>query len=658
MKKKILYLLVLFIITSISYTFKIKALNITNLEYIPSMYYTLQITKPKFYYHSDYQPYLKIDNKLLYCIEPEILVGVNKEYNVGNIEDIELSKEEMNKIILIGHYGYDYPNHQNYKYYLASQELIWKITRPSIEVLWSTQKHGVNDSYISVLKEKQEIMNLVNNHNKKPTFDSLTFNLKLNEEIVFTEDILRNFELISTNKNSVKLEDNKLTIKNTGYVGDDLIKLKNKSMYDNLKTEFFTLPTYQSLLLPRNRDEIYATLKIDSIFGKITIDKVDSKTLLKIGQGEASLKGTKIHIYNEKNELITEKVFNDKSIVIDNLPLGTYKIKEIESGKGYLKNETVFEVKITKDNLFPTITLKNDVIKSNVKIVKLYGLKLLPEKGAIFEITDKFNKVIEIKTNKVGEATIDLTYGTYLVHQKKGIKNHKLSDDFIIKIDENSLNSLEYEIINKEIKADIIINKIDSETKKLIIEKTKFNLFNKTTNELIDTYETVNGILKISTLSTGQYFLEEIESSKGYIKSNRKLAFAIDDKVEFLTDNFGNNYLEFNFENSKQTESIKITKLGVSKEKEVLLSNIIFEIYAKDDVIINDVIYYKKDELVETLVTIRGHVKTKPLLLGEYYIKEIKTHKDYILDNKMYDVNLNINNKITIKNQKIEKEKE
>ena len=63
-----------------------------------------------------------------------------------------------------------------------------------------------------------------------------------------------------------------------------------------------------------------------------------------------------------------------------------------------------------------------------------------------------------------------------------------------------------------------------------------------------------------------------------------------------------------------------------------MLDNVTFKIFAKEDIIIDNKLYYKKDELIDTVVTKNGIAFSKNIPIGTYYAKELKTVEGYVID--------------------------
>ena len=165
----------------------------------------------------------------------------------------------------ISYYGYDYPGHRTDNYYMAAQELIWKIVRPDIEVSWTT---GVNKSgsVIDVSKEKEEIESLVRSHSLIPSFAFNDISGFLGDEIVLTDEnnVLNDYDISDSKYHEIIREGNTIKIKlNDEKVDDEVITLTRKH-YDNMPLIVYYRRGSQSLAALRISNEKEASFKISN----------------------------------------------------------------------------------------------------------------------------------------------------------------------------------------------------------------------------------------------------------------------------------------------------------------------------------------------------------------------------------------------------------
>lgn len=129
-------------------------------------------------------------------------------------------------------------------------------------------------------------------------------------------------------------------------------------------------------------------------------------------------------------------------IKLDNLPLGTYTIKEHYDNNKYIKNEEEVTVEIKYIDRYTSvipkeITIKNFLKKGNLEIIKIDKDTRIPLENVLISISDDNHNIIyEGKTNKFGKIILDnLIYGNYYVKEiipPKGYDNLDLEYPVVI----------------------------------------------------------------------------------------------------------------------------------------------------------------------------------------------------------------------------------
>ena len=172
-----------------------------------------------------------------------------------------------------------------------------------------------------------------------------------------------------------------------------------------------------------------------------------------------------------------------------------------------------------------------------------------------------------------GKIEIELPYGTYLFHQLNSKKNYKKVEDFQVKENTESKRVQTFDLIDEEFSSKIKIIKIDGSTGSVIDDSVTFRIF----DILNDKYITIdgitdftaeNGVLIIDMLKAGNYYLEEIESPKGYMLNNEKIYFQIDDEDEFQYDG-DTPLLEIRVINNKEKITIDVPDTSKDTEQEL-----------------------------------------------------------------------------------------
>ena len=149
---------------------------------------------------------------------------------------------------------------------------------------------------------------------------------------------------------------------------------------------------------------------------------------------------------------------------------------------------------------------------------------------------------------------------------------------------------------------------------------------------------------------TGTYRLEEVDQViDGYLWNNQSHEFSIDEDSKLRTDSEYGIIFDTDFENTRVKGEIRIEKTGEVAEltengfefKNEPLEGVKFGLYALEDIVWNGKTIYSKDSLVaEKLTDSEGKIVFNELYLGKYYVKEIETLENYVLDEKTYEAEL------------------
>lgn len=577
-------------------------------------------------YLSDKVEYFEIDGNTAYCIEPGMPISTTDYIEMN---ELPYSNDIIEKIKLIGYYGYNYENHKTNNYRLATQALIWNLIGGQ-KVDFYTKQYGYGD-YIDISKEKEEIQNLINKHYLKPTINDIEE--FYNNEIIIKDanEVLDNYEIEYQGKNNVQIKNNALIIK---ILKQDKLILKRKK-YDNKTSVFYEGNNIKSQMIAvLTLDEIdKIEINLSPIFGELKINKKSNKESI------YTLKDAIYGIYDLENNLIKEIKTDKKGNAQAKLTKGKYYLKELKAPLGYHLDETKHYFEIDKENLIKELILEEEVIESKIKLKKKYGnssKELYDEPNITFLVYQNNELINKITTNEIGEATIILPYGKYTIKQENTKEGYLKVNDFEITVDGKN-KELKYELVDEEINAFVKIIKKDYETNETIKQKgIKFKIKNLDKNEYICenkecTYETnEEGYIITSERLKGNLLIEECKQYlNGYIWNKEKIKIFIGDKI---IDTY-----TIEFKNKRVKGQIKILKQGENE----LLENVKFNLYAKDNIIINNKIIYKKNELILTKTTNKeGIIIFDNLELGNYYIKEIETNNNYILDDKEYEISL------------------
>ncbi len=614
------------------------------------------------------------DNKFVYCIQPYVGIDNNYVYNVARSDwwtVANMTEEQWKRISLVAYYGYDYAGHTEKKWYSITQVMIWRLTNPESEFFFTDTLNGNRIS--SYDDEIAEINALVDRHLKTPNIviENDTINLGTSITVKDTNNVLSDYSVTSSKNLTVSKNGNNLVI-TPNSVGEGTITLKKSTNKYNSDPVLYYANGTQNVFRVGNYDPMSISLKVKIIGGKLTLHKVDRDTGGIPSSSEATLSGASYGIYDEADNLITTITTDENgNVTSDYLPyIGIYNLKEISSSKGYELDNKIYTFEINENDLYPEITVYEQIIKRPIKLHKYYAKAdtgvLTPEENIKFEFYNNKNElVLSTETDQNGYATFVLPYGTYTGKQITTLSGYIKVDDFKIVINENTEEVINLSFTNAPVKAKIKVTKIDSESKlPILTSNITFKIYDEDHNKYVCqtiTYPKKEEICEFKTdengifitpyeIVTGNYSLKEIKAPNGYLINDSKLSFRLDDKTILINDNEYGNYFELKYENQRIKGQIEIIKNGESFKVEtgkftyenIPLKDIKIALYAAEDIkTLDGVIHYKKDDLVKEGITNReGKITFSDLYLGKYYIKETQTLDNYLLDTNTYNVEL------------------
>lgn len=152
-------------------------------------------------------------------------------------------------------------------------------------------------------------------------------------------------------------------------------------------------------------------------------------------------------------------------------------------------------------------------------------------------------------------------------------------------------------------------------------------------------------------LSPGNYIIEEADiAMHGYLWNQRTFEFEIGHNTPIEQDIDFGPIFEVRFENTPVMGKVNVKKNGekiVFKDNtyyydQVPLKDVKIGVYARENIVDGTgTLKYEKGDLVKTITTnAEGLGSASDLYLGKYYLKEIETHSDHVLDTKEYDFEL------------------
>lgn len=598
-----------------------------------------------------------VDGNVAFCIEPGIPEGTN-QYVQSSYNDWNISNSIKQKVLQIAYYGYQYPGHQTQEYRAATQALIWEtILGGNTKVTYSTERYGAGSVY-NVSAQKSAIMDLVNHHYDRPSFNGTTVSSQVGTPITLTDtnNVLSNYEVYASNGAEVSINGNQLTITPTE-IGDIKLTFVRKQVYSRTYL-IYLADGYQNMLSGGNIDPLYFNINVKGLGPKVEINKVDSKTLTTTPSGEASLKNAKFGIYDMADNLIQTLTTDENGYAIsDYLPsFDLMYLKEISASNGYQVSEERFYFQPSKNEMLSYVKVLEDVITRDYEITKVVasdktGL-MTPEVNVGFEIYNNKNEVVfSDKTDNDGKLYFTLPYGHYRLHQSTQNTGFEKIEDWNFEIKDlgPTINKV---FSNAEITARLKVIKIDDSGNNITKSGIKFKIKDLSTGKYVCqsvSYPKVATYCEFETsddgtlitpypLNSGDYELEEIDQViYGYLWNSEPLKFSINEKSDLQKSDEFDTILEVKFENKEVKGMIEIKKTGEKlvigndtyTYEEIKLPNVVFEVYDENNNLIGTI---KTDE--------SGYGKLENLKLQKYILKEVSSALDNMLDENEYEFEL------------------
>ena len=376
--------------------------------------------------------------------------------------------------------------------------------------------------------------------------------------------------------------------------------------------------------------------------------------------------GERIRIYAKNDLVATMTTGKDGSVAINDLPLGRYRIEEVNAPHGFVLgtqklNATIGYADDRTGLVEVTREFADEREKVELSIEKRDAEDHRMISGAVFglyaeeAILGKGGKVIvnagELLETGVSDAngmvrfTKDYPFGKYYAKELKTPDGYA-TNDAVIRFDAKYVAQdvpiAEYEALCLNAPTVFEFTKQDI-TSGAELSGATLSVIDEDGKE-IDTWTSKAGEKHvIKRLMVGQsYVLREEYAPYGYLKA-REITFKVldSDSVQsvVMKDEVPTGTIVIN----KDGEFLNDVKAGedgwmdfIMKWFRKPMSGVTFEVYAKEAVMSPDgleKIYYEKDQFVATMITNdKGVAMMEGLPLGEYYVVETKTLPGFVLD--------------------------
>lgn len=380
----------------------------------------------------------------------------------------------------------------------------------------------------------------------------------------------------------------------------------------------------------------------DPQYVKIMVKKKDSGTNTNVAVGNASLAGAVYAITYKENgvDKTVQKTTNSSGILyFTNVPLGEIKIQEISAPVGYKLDSTVNTYNVTSDKVTSAVyemepeDFTEDVFKGRIRITKqieMLGAETQLEQGAEYQVylksagsydAAKDTERDYLVTGADGKSiTKDLPYGTYTLHQVKGVPGREFKD-MDVDVHENGKT---YEVT--------LTNELKYASLKIVKTSEDGNVagFTFKVTRLADGYSKT-----YTTSAAGEIITDQMPV---YVDkdANQKFEYRIEEinvpdkyrtpDAHTVTLTYGQT-AEVSFYNQIARGTLEILK--VDHDGVTPLEGAKFEITDDDGNVI----------ATETSGP-DGKIKVESILYGQYHWSEVEAPKGYELDSTVHDFSI------------------
>lgn len=369
-----------------------------------------------------------------------------------------------------------------------------------------------------------------------------------------------------------------------------------------------------------------------------------------------------------KGELVTTLVTGtDGKATATNLPLGKYKVVEVEAPDGFVLNpdEQVVTLVYVDDKtpvVNEALTFSNDRQKVELSVSKLDSETRKPVAGTEFglyaakDIVNADGKVIVSKdtlleksvsdSNGLIQFVKDYPLGSYYAKEIKAPAGYASNDeviDFTAAYQGQNVKSvkLSAEFLNSPTHFEFTKTDITNGSE---LTGATLTVLDKNGN-VVDTWTSdAREAHVIKRLVVGEtYTLREEYAPYGYLKAT-DIQFTVKDTGEVQHVNMKDEVARGSIVVTKDGEIVSDATIRKEYWNNFVfnflkrnLSGVTFDVYAKEDILSVDglnTVYYKAGDKISTIVTDeQGIARIDNLPCGKYYLIETKTIDGFILDN-------------------------
>ncbi len=275
-----------------------------------------------------------------------------------------------------------------------------------------------------------------------------------------------------------------------------------------------------------NKEPVSFEVAVDTTNLQVTMKNVkNSVSFYKIDRDtEGPVSGAVLRLVDEEGEVIDEWTTDNEAHVIEGLKNGTYYLEEVSAPNGYIRNTERIEVVVDDNTTTSAYTMFNQSIAVRIGKVDSETKDLVA--GATLELLNSNYEVISTWTTTTEYRVFDnLSEGKYYVRETIAPKGYVLNDELLSFTVEEDNPSVTVSFEDKQ--TTVKLGKVDANTGNYVAGAVlKLSRQDGTMDDV--TFVSEEKATVFRGLASGVYILEEVSAPDGYITSNSKITFELD----------------------------------------------------------------------------------------------------------------------------------